>query len=73
VNYFFKVPESNRQKLDAIGLALKGVCICLLGVGCIPVIVIGLPLIILGLFPLYFGMRKLIAARLGIQQCEDEK
>src|SRR6516225_4981783 len=57
--YFRAVPHDDAETLDAVNLALQGVVLCLLGVAFFP-------LMLIGVFPLYYGGRKLILVALGL-------
>ena len=57
--YLRAVPATNAEKLDALDLAMKGVVITLLGI-------IFPPLIVVGLIPLYFGLRKISSTLMGL-------
>ncbi len=61
--YFLELPRTDAEKMDAVELTLKGVVLCCLSL-------LFPPLIILGLFPLYFGIRKLASSQLGIKSLE---
>jgi hypothetical protein len=58
--YLRDLPQTDDERLDAVDLALKGMVLCVLGV-------LFPPLIVIGLVPLYYGLRKLAAVRLGIK------
>jgi hypothetical protein len=57
--YLQAVPSTDPQKLDAVDLALKGGVIIILGV-------LFPPLIFVGLFPLYYGIRKIMLSLMGL-------
>ena len=57
--YLRAVPSTDEQKLDALDLALKGVVISLLGV-------LFTPLLIVGLVPLFYGLRKITMTLMGL-------
>jgi hypothetical protein len=57
--YLRDLPRTDEERMDAVELALKGACVCILGV-------LFPPLIFYGLVPLYYGARKLAAWRLGL-------
>jgi hypothetical protein len=57
--YLRAVPRDDAEKRDAVDLALQGVVLCLLGVAFFP-------LILIGVFPLYYGARKLTLLGLGL-------
>ena len=62
--YLRSPPRNDREKRDAVDLTLHGVVLCLLGL-LMP------PLLFLGLFPLYYGARKLLLARMGLDLLEE--
>ncbi|MEX2092001.1 MAG: hypothetical protein WD971_04955 [Pirellulales bacterium] len=57
--YFRADPRGDAEKRDAIDLSMQGVVLCLLGI-------LFFPLMLIGVFPLYYGMRKLILVALSI-------
>jgi hypothetical protein len=57
--YLRAVPGSEAERQAAVDMTAKGVVLCVLG-GLFP------PLIIVGLFPLYYGGRKLLMIAVGI-------
>jgi hypothetical protein len=62
--YLRAAPRTDAEKQDAADLALKGLVICLLG--------LILPLLLLiGLFPLFYGARKLVYASMGLGLVDD--
>jgi hypothetical protein len=58
--YLNSVPRTDMEKRDAIDLTLQGLMICLVGI-------VMPPLLILGVFPLYYGARKLLMAWMGLE------
>lgn len=54
-----KLPQTDEEKLDAVELTLKGGVLFVLGL-------LFFPLIVISLVPLYYGLRKLAAIRLGM-------
>ena len=62
--YLRAVPRSDEEKQDAVDLALKGLALCVLGL-LVP------PLILIGVFPLFFGTRKLVYASMGLGLVND--
>ena len=52
-------PQSDEERRDAVDDVLKGGVICLLGL-------LFPPLVLFGLFPLFFGARKVAYASLGL-------
>ncbi len=61
-----KLPKTDKEKLGAVELTLKGAALCILGI-------VFPPLIVIGLVPLYYGARKLAAIRLGIMLTEEDR
>ena len=57
--YMQAVPRTDDEKRDAVDQACKGLVICLLGL-MFP------PLLLIGLFPLFFGTRKTISVCMGL-------
>jgi hypothetical protein len=64
--YLREVPQTEEEKLDAVDLTLKGVVLCVLGL-------LFPPLVVIGLVPLYYGLRKMASVKLGIKRYEEEK
>lgn len=64
--YLQATPRTDAEKRDAVDLALKGMVICIVGL-VLP------PLLLIGIFPLYFGARKLAYAELGFGLYEDSQ
>lgn len=62
--YLRAAPRTDSDKGDAADLFLKGVVICLLGL-------LFPPLLLIGLFPLFFGGRKLMYASMGLGLADD--
>ena len=62
--YLRAAPRTDREKRDATDLALKGMVICLIGL-ILP------PLLLVGLFPLFYGARKVIYASMGLGLVDD--
>jgi hypothetical protein len=62
--YLRAAPRSEEEKRDAVDLMLKGVVICLLGLA-LP------PLLLVGVFPFFFGARKVVYAQMGFGLFED--
>jgi hypothetical protein len=58
--YLRELPQTEEEKLDAVDMALKGVVLCVLGM-------LFPPLVVIGLVPLYYGLRKLASVKLGIK------
>ena len=57
--YLRAIPATDAQKLDAVDLALKGGIITIFGI-------LFPPLIFVGLFPLYYGSRKITLTLMGL-------
>ena len=57
--YLRAVPKDEAEKRAAVDLAMQGVVLCLLGITFFP-------LMLIGIFPLYYGGRKLILVGLGL-------
>ncbi len=64
--YLRELPQTEEEKLDAVDLTLKGVVLCVLGL-------LFPPLVVIGLVPLYYGLRKLAAVKLGLKGYEQDK
>jgi len=62
--YLRAAPRTDAEKRDATDLALKGLVICLLGL-ILP------PLLVVGLFPLFYGARKVAYASMGLGLADD--
>jgi hypothetical protein len=62
--YLHAAPRSDREKREAVNLATSGMVLCLLGL-------LFPPVIVLGVFPLFVGFRKLAYASLGLGLFED--
>ena len=61
-----KVPVTDREKSEAVEMTLRGVMFCVLGL-------LFPPLVLLGLVPLYYGLRKLGLAFMGVGLLEDPR
>lgn len=64
--YLQAFPHSDKEKQDAIDMALAGLIICLLGLA-FP------PFLLAGVFPLYYGSRKIAYASLGLGLTDDDQ
>ena len=62
--YLRAAPRTDDERKDAADLALKGAAICLLAI-------IFSPVLLVGVFPLFYGVRKLLFASLGLGLVED--
>jgi hypothetical protein len=62
--YLRAAPRTDEERRDAVDLALKGLVICLLGL-------IFPPLLLVGLFPFFYGARKLVYASMGLGLLDD--
>ena len=63
-DYLRAAPCSDVEKQEAVDLALKGLVLCVVGLA-FP------PLLLIGVFPLYFGMRKVAYWSMGLGLFED--
>ncbi len=57
--YLRAAPATDEERRDAADLTLRGVVLCLLGF-------IFPPLLLVGVFPLFYGARKLVYASMGL-------
>jgi hypothetical protein len=62
--YLRAVPRTDEEKQDAVDLGLKGLAICLTGL-------VFPPLVLVGVFPPYYGLRKLINTSMGFGIVDD--
>jgi hypothetical protein len=62
--YLRAAPQTDEEKRDAADLALKGLVICLLGL-------LFPPLLLIGLFPFFYGARKVVYASMGLGLLDD--
>jgi hypothetical protein len=65
--YLRAAPRSDEEKRDAIDLALKGMVLCFSGLLFPPLFVFAL----IGLFPLFYGVRKTVWASMGLGLVDD--
>jgi hypothetical protein len=63
--YLRAIPRSDEERKEAVDLALKGGVLCVVGF-LLP------PLILIGIFPLYYGARKIMYWRTGLGLFEDD-
>ena len=59
-SYLRDTPRTDAEKRTAIEMTLKGLVLCLSGI-------VAPPLVLIGVFPLYYGARKLAMAWLGLE------
>ena len=64
--YLRAAPQTDEEKRAAVDLALKGLVISLLGL-LIP------PVLLIGLFPLFYGARKIAYASMGLGLVDDAR
>jgi len=64
--YLRAAPQTDQEKRAAVDLALKGLVICLLGLLMPPVLLIGL-------FPMFYGARKIAYASMGLGLVDDAR
>ena len=62
--YLRAAPRSDEEKRDAVSFALTGLVLCLLGL-------VFPPLLLIGFFPLFFGLRKVVWASMGLGLVDD--
>ncbi len=62
--YLRAAPRTDDEKKDAADLAMKGLVACLLGL-------LFPPLLLVGLFPLFYGGRKVVYASMGLGLLDD--
>lgn len=62
--YLRAAPKTDAEKQDSVDLALLGLVLCLVGFA-IP------PLLLIGVFPLYFGARKMAYSSMGLGLIDD--
>ena len=61
-----KIPVTDKEKREAVEMTLRGVVFCVLGL-------LFPPLVLFGLAPLYYGLRKLSLAQMGVGLLEDPR
>ena len=59
-SYLRDIPRTDAEKRTAVEMTLKGLVLCLSGI-------VAPPLVLIGVFPLYYGARKLAMAWLGLE------
>ncbi len=59
------IPVTDQDKQDAVDLSLKGGAACLLGL-------VFPPLLVIGVIPLFYGLRKLLYSALGLGLVADD-
>jgi hypothetical protein len=64
--YLRAAPRTDAEKRAAADLALKGAVICLLGL-------LFPPVLLVGLFPLFYGVRKVMYASMGLGLVDDAR
>ena len=63
--YLRAAPRNDRERRDAVDLALKGVVICVVSL-------LFPPLLLLGLVPLYHGTRKVCYSWMGLELLDED-
>ena len=63
-SYLRATPQTDKEKRAAIDLALKGIVVCMLGL-------LFPPALLIGLFPMFYGVRKIVYASLGLGLMDD--
>jgi hypothetical protein len=64
--YMRAAPRTDAEKRDAVDLALMGLVFCLLGL-------LFPPVLLVGLFPLFYGARKIVYASMGLGLIDDAR
>ena len=64
-DYMLAVPRNDQEKREAVNMAFRGLALCLVGI-------VFAPLLLLGVFPLYYGGRKVTLALLGTDLLADD-
>jgi hypothetical protein len=64
--YLRAAPQTDEEKMAATDLALKGLVLCMFGL-------FFAPLMLLGLFPLFYGARKVLYASMGLGLLDDAR
>ena len=62
--YLRAAPRTDEEKRDAVDMASKGIALCILGL-------IFPPFVLAGLFPLFYGGRKIAYASMGLGLVDD--
>ena len=62
--YLRAAPRTDAEKRDAVDFTLRGVAFCILGV-------LFPPFVLVGLYPLFYGGRKLVYASMGLGLVDD--
>ena len=62
--YLRAAPRTDEERRDAADLALKGLVICVAGL-------LFPPLVLVGLFPFFYGARKTLYASMGLGLADD--
>ena len=62
--YLRAAPKTDPEKQDAVDLAFLGLALCILGIA-IP------PLLLIGIFPFFFGARKMAYSFMGLGLVDD--
>jgi hypothetical protein len=63
--YMLAAPRNDREKREAVDMAFRGLAICIVGI-------VLTPLLLFGVFPLYYGGRKITLALLGMDLLADD-
>lgn len=64
--YLRAAPRTDEEKRDAVDLALKGLAFCVLGL-------LFPPFVLAGLFPLFYGGRKMAWSSMGLGLIDDAR
>jgi hypothetical protein len=65
-DYMLAAPRNDQEKREAVDMAFRGLAICVVGIAIFE------PLILFGVFPLYYGARKITLAVLGMDLIVDD-
>jgi len=63
-SYMRAAPKTDGEKKDAVDLMLRGLVLCVVGL-------VFPPLILVGIFPLFYGGRKMAYSSMGLGLMED--
>ena len=64
MDYLRAAPRTDRDRREAVDLTLQGLVLCVLGL-------LFPPFLLMGLFPLYFGARKIAFSSMGLGLVDD--
>jgi thiosulfate reductase cytochrome b subunit len=64
-DYMLAAPRNDQEKREAVNMAFRGLALCVIGI-------VLTPLLLLGVFPLYYGGRKISLALLGLDLLDED-